>query len=71
LIQLIAIVCFVVWFRKNLKKEFANDKKKTITLDNGFKTDEGSREDYQRAYIGSPERQPYGHWQDLNGGGDR
>ena len=68
MIQLIAIVCFIIWFRKNLKKAVSKDV--TDTTNARYATEEGSREDYLRTYVSGSERESYGNWQDTNGGGN-
>lgn len=66
---ILAIILFVIWMRRTGRKHI--EQALTIEARLRAESEEGSREDYLRAYQGSAERKSYGHWQDPYGGGDR
>jgi hypothetical protein len=57
---------FLVWlYYYNNRKETIESE--TTEADTGYETDEGSREDYLRAYQSDSQRQPYGDGKDFDG----
>jgi hypothetical protein len=57
---------FLVWLHYyNIRKETIESE--ITEADTGYETDEGSREDYLRAYQSDSQRQPYGDGQDFDG----
>ena len=64
---IIAIILFIIWFRKAGRKHFAEVIATQAKL--GARTEEGSREDYIRGYYSGSERFPNGNGQDSNGSG--
>jgi hypothetical protein len=67
LVGLISIAIFLVWLKYYNKKRKETIETETTEADFGYESDEGSREDYLRAYQSDSQRLPYGNGQDSNG----
>ncbi len=67
MVGILSIIFFFIWLHYyTIQKEILEN---TITeADTGWESEEGSREDYLRAYQSESQRQPYGNGQDFDGG---
>jgi hypothetical protein len=66
-VGILSIILFFIWlYFYTIQKEILEN---TITeADTGWESEEGSREDYLRAYQSESQREPYGNGQDFDGG---
>ena len=69
MVAFFAILSFAIYLYFYYKKNGVwFDKTEATEADFGCESDEGSREDYLRAYQSDSQRQPYGDGEDFDGG---
>lgn len=68
MVGIIAILAFLLYLYYDKTRGGWIDKSEATEADTGWESEEGSREDYLRAYQSESQREPYGNGQDFDGG---
>jgi hypothetical protein len=67
MVGILSIVFFIIWLHYYTKQKDILENAIT-EAEAGWESEEGSREDYLRAYQSDSQREPYGNGQNFDGG---
>ena len=67
MVGILSIIFFFIWLHYYTKQKEILENEIT-EANTGWESEEGSREDYLRAYQSESQREPYGNGQDFDGG---